>query len=73
LTTTVDIREQLRELIAPLRGREIEKETTADGKFSLESVRCFGSCALAPVVVVDDDVYGNVTGPGSVDILKKYR
>ena len=155
MTTTVDIREQVRDLIAPFRGREIvlipalqavqvelgylppeafeeignlagvsantvygvasfyaqfrfvkpgehmikvclgtachvcgaskisdalqrelkikEKETTEDGKFSLESVRCFGSCALAPVMVVDEDVYGNVTGPGSVEILKKYK
>ncbi len=50
-----------------------EKETTADGKFSFESVRCFGSCALAPVMVVDDDVFGSVTGPGAVEILKKYK
>ncbi len=50
-----------------------EKETTADGKFSLESVRCFGSCALAPVMVVDEDVYGRVTGPRAVDTLKKYK
>jgi NADH-quinone oxidoreductase subunit E len=31
-------------------------ETTADGAVSLESVSCFGACALAPVVVVDDEV-----------------
>ena len=48
-------------------------ETTEDEKFSLESVRCFGSCALAPVMVVDDEVYGQVTGPKSLEILKKYR
>ena len=50
-----------------------EGETTQDEKFSLESVRCFGSCALAPVLVVDDDVYGSVTGPKALDILKKYK
>jgi NADH-quinone oxidoreductase subunit E len=50
-----------------------EGETTEDEKFSFESVRCFGSCALAPVLVVDDEVYGNVTGPGSLEILKKYQ
>ena len=33
--------------------------TTADGLFTLETVACFGSCALAPIVVVDDSVYGN--------------
>lgn len=50
-----------------------EGETTEDEKFSLESVRCFGSCALAPVMVVDDEVYGSVTGPKGLDIIKKYQ
>lgn len=36
-------------------------ETTADGQFSLERVACFGSCALPPVVVVDDKVYGRMS------------
>jgi NADH-quinone oxidoreductase subunit E len=36
-------------------------ETTPDRKFSLERVACFGSCALAPVLVIDEKVYGNVT------------
>jgi NADH-quinone oxidoreductase subunit E len=33
-------------------------ETSADGRISLESVNCVGACALAPVVMIDDDVYG---------------
>ena len=36
-------------------------ETTEDYKFSLERVACFGSCALAPVMVVDKTVYGRMT------------
>jgi NADH-quinone oxidoreductase subunit E len=36
-------------------------QTGEDGQFSLERVACFGSCALAPVVVVDDKVYGRMT------------
>lgn len=36
-------------------------QTSDDGTFSLERVACFGSCALAPVVVVDDKVYGRMT------------
>ncbi|MFP5214097.1 MAG: NADH-quinone oxidoreductase subunit NuoE [Acidobacteriota bacterium] len=36
-------------------------ETTEDGEYSLERVACFGSCALAPVVVVDEKVYGRMT------------
>ena len=47
-------------------------ETSPDGKFSIEEVRCFGSCALAPVMVVDDEVYGNMTTSKAEDILKKY-
>lgn len=35
-------------------------ETTKDGLFTLETVSCFGSCALAPVVVIDDTVYGSM-------------
>lgn len=36
-------------------------ETTEDREYSLERVACFGSCALAPVVVVDEKVYGRMT------------
>jgi NADH-quinone oxidoreductase subunit E len=36
-------------------------ETTPDMEYTLETVACFGSCALAPVIVVNDRVYGNVT------------
>ena len=42
-------------------------ETTADGKFSLNSLRCVGACGLAPVVTVGEKVYGRV----SVDDVKK--
>ena len=36
-------------------------ETTPDMEYTLETVACFGSCVLAPVIVVNDRVYGNVT------------
>lgn len=36
-------------------------QTTQDREFSLERVACFGSCALAPVVVLDERVYGRMT------------
>ncbi|MFW9846118.1 MAG: NAD(P)H-dependent oxidoreductase subunit E [Candidatus Thorarchaeota archaeon] len=36
-------------------------ETSEDGKYSLERVACLGCCALAPVVVADDEVHGNMT------------
>jgi len=48
-------------------------KTTPDGKFSLEEVRCFGSCALAPVIVVDSQVYGNVTTTKTKEILDEFH
>ena len=45
-------------------------ETTDDLEYSLETIACFGSCALAPVVVVDKDVYGRVTAKKVTDILR---
>lgn len=48
-------------------------EITEDGKFSLERVACFGSCALAPVMVVNKDVYGHMTVSRVVEILRKYQ
>ncbi len=36
-------------------------ETSSDYKYSVDRVACFGSCALAPVVVIDDEVYGRVS------------
>lgn len=47
-------------------------ECTPDGKFSLESCRCIGACGLAPVMMINDDVYGRLTGDELDDILAKY-
>jgi len=49
-----------------------ENETTPDGMFSLECSRCFGACALAPVVVVNDKVYGDVKAEQVEKILAEY-
>ena len=38
-----------------------EGQTTADGKFSLDTTRCVGACGLAPVFTVNDEVYGKAT------------
>ena len=48
-------------------------ECTADGKFSLEACRCIGACGLAPVLTINDDVYGRLTDKDIDDILKKYE
>lgn len=47
--------------------------TTEDYKFNLERVACFGSCALAPVAVIDDKVYGRLTTTKAKEILDQYR
>jgi NADH:ubiquinone oxidoreductase subunit E len=47
--------------------------TTADGLFTLEATRCLGCCGLAPVIVVDDDVYGRLVPADVKGILSKYQ
>ena len=54
-------------------GLDMKKHTTDDGMFTLETVACLGACGLAPVVVVNEDVYGGVTKEKMVEILNKYR
>ena len=48
------------------------EECTEDGKFSLTACRCIGACGLAPVLTVNEDVYGRLTVDDVDDILKKY-
>jgi len=43
-------------------------ETSADGVFTLEGSRCLGTCGLAPVVMIDDQIHGNVT-PDQIPLL----
>jgi len=47
--------------------------TTEDGQFTFEIARCIGACGLAPAVMIDEDVYKQVTPEKLVDILEKYR
>ena len=46
---------------------------TPDGKFSLEATRCVGACGLAPVMTINEEVYGNMDASKVADILKKYE
>ena len=47
--------------------------TTPDGLFSVEAVRCLGCCGLAPVVVVNGEVYGKLKKEDVAGIIEKYR
>jgi len=48
-------------------------ETTPDKKFTLETVRCLGACALGPVVVIDKKYHGQLNPKKVPSILKKYK
>ena len=48
-------------------------ECTEDGKFSLTACRCIGACGLAPVLTVNDDVYGRLSVDDVEGILAKYQ
>ncbi|NYB74567.1 NADH-quinone oxidoreductase subunit NuoE [Sedimentibacter hydroxybenzoicus DSM 7310] len=47
--------------------------TTLDLKFSIDSTRCVGDCSLAPVIVINDDVYAKVTKNKVKELIEKYR
>lgn len=47
-------------------------QTTDDGLFTVEITRCIGACGLAPVMTINDDVYGRLTPNKLADILAKY-
>ena len=62
--------------LADLLAKELhvrDGETTSDGLFTLQSVRCLGCCSLAPVMMIDRDVYGGVNATMLQRILKRYR
>ncbi|MBQ7378003.1 MAG: NAD(P)H-dependent oxidoreductase subunit E [Clostridia bacterium] len=47
-------------------------ETSPDGRYSLEATRCIGACGLAPVLTINDEVYGRLTVADIKGILEKY-
>ena len=48
-------------------------KTSADGLFTLNATRCLGACGLAPVMTVNDEVYGRLTPDDIPGIIAKYR
>ena len=47
--------------------------TTPDGKYSLEATRCIGACGLAPVLTINNEVYGRLVPSDMEEILAKYK
>lgn len=47
-------------------------DTTRDGKFTLEVTRCIGACGLAPVITINEDVYGRLQVEKVSEVLAKY-
>lgn len=64
--------QQLVDKISEMTGVGVGK-TSADGKFSLEATRCIGACGLAPVLTVNEDVYGRLTLDDIPGIVNKYK
>ncbi|MCS7151076.1 MAG: NAD(P)H-dependent oxidoreductase subunit E [Endomicrobia bacterium] len=63
------------EIIAKLK-EELKTDVggvSPDGLFSLEEARCLGACSLAPVVMIDGKVYGNLTPQSVTQIIKEYK
>lgn len=53
-------------------GIEVGK-TTKDGRFTIQATRCLGACGLAPVMMINDEVYGRLVPEDVPGILDKYR
>ena len=64
--------ETLLDFLKDLLGVE-EGETTEDNVFTLEKVACLGCCSLAPVIMIDDEVYGKLNNKKLKEIIEKYR
>ena len=63
-----DIYERLERVLGIKGG-----ECTDDGEFSLEACRCVGACGLAPVMLVNEDVYGRIVPDDVEAIINKYK
>ncbi len=48
-------------------------QVTEDGLFSLQPARCLGACGVAPVVMIDEKIHGELTPQKVVDVINQYR
>ena len=63
-----DILDKITEILGLPAG-----STTPDGKYSLEATRCIGACGLAPVLTINNEVYGRLVPADMEGILAKYK
>ena len=64
-----------REVWAALQGalKLAPGETSADGRWTLRTTSCLGVCAVGPVIVIDEDIFGNITPNQVPEILARYE
>ena len=62
-----DILDKISEILKIKNG-----ECTSDGLFSLDACRCIGACGLAPVIMINEDVYGRLSADDVPGIIQKY-
>ncbi|MDD5408774.1 MAG: NADH-quinone oxidoreductase subunit NuoE [Candidatus Omnitrophica bacterium] len=48
-------------------------QTSSDNLFTLQEARCLGACGLAPVIMIDDKIYGSLTPKKALEIIKSYK
>jgi len=63
-----DILEEIKSILNIKEG-----QTTPDGHYHLDAVRCLGCCGLAPVIMINEKIYGKVQKSQLMDILSKYK
>ena len=64
--------DRLEETITKELGIE-NGQTTKDGLFTLKNVSCLGCCSLSPVMMINDETYGSLTGDKVKEILNQYK
>lgn len=65
--------ENISEIVGDVAGVHPDGGTAQDKFYTLESVACLGCCSLAPVVMIDDEVYGKLSRPKALKIVKDFR
>ena len=64
--------ERVIDILKDLIGIDLD-ETSEDGLFTMQGVRCIGACGLAPVMMIGDEVYGKLDRAKIEEILEQYR